>query len=152
MHTTQPRTTREFFFFQRLVGWALLVWGVSNIGLGVASLFGRQPFLRQFGLQALSWGAINAVIAVFGLRGALKSLAQGDDPAASGGRFRVVVAVNALLDLGYLAGGTAALRSARGKPGRAGTGVGIIVQGLFLLIFDLVLVALSGKYTRPANR
>lgn len=142
------RVAHEFFFFQRLVGWALLVWGLGNVAIGTATQLSKNPFFRQFGLQSLVWGAINGGIALFSLRGAQAKFALHSDPRSEAGRFRVIVAVNAALDVGYIAGGLAALHGARGKPQRAGLGLGIIIQGLFLLLFDLVLVALSGRYTK----
>lgn len=137
-----------FYYFQRLVGWALLVWGIGNMAIGTAAQLSKNPFFRQLGLQSLVWGAINGGIALLGLRGAGAKLATRADPRSEASRFRGIVAVNALLDVGYLAGGAVALRRARGKPERAGLGLGIIIQGGFLLLFDLTLLALSGRYTK----
>jgi hypothetical protein len=57
--------------------------------------------------------------------------------------------VNAGLDLGYIAGGLALIHQARGRPDRAGMGLGIVPQGLFLLCYDLLLAGLAGKWSKP---
>lgn len=134
-----------YYDFQRLVGGTLLVWGGLNVVAGAAAQASANPVVKHFGLQALAWGAIDAVIALFGLRDAKKK--QHANSQTQARRFRLIVAANALLDVGYVAGGAAALRSAQGRAERVGLGVGIIVQGLFLLLFDLALTALSGMWS-----
>lgn len=137
----------SYYDFQKLVGRTLLSWGGLNAIFGAAAQVKANPFMRQFGLQALAWGAIDALIALFGLRDAQRKQAARASTLAQARRFRVIVLANAALDIGYIAGGLAALRGANGKGERAGMGVGIIVQGAFLLLFDLALTWLSGRWT-----
>lgn len=94
-------------------------------------------------MQALVWGAINGAITVFGMRQADRASGMVGQQAR---RFRRVVAANALLDVGYLAGGWLAVRTSRGRPERVGIGVGIMTQGAFLLVFDCALTWLSGRW------
>lgn len=136
----------SYYDFQDAVGRTLLVWGGANVVAGAAAQASGNPFLKQFGMQALVWGAIDAALALLGLRDAAKKRAERSDQAAQARRFRVIVALNVLLDVGYIAGGVALARSGRNE--RAGMGIGVIVQGAFLLLFDLALVALSGHWAR----
>lgn len=142
------RFDASYYEFQTLLGRVLLCWGSLSIALGAAAQASRDPFVKQVGLQALAWGAIDAVLAFFGLRGARQKQAERADPVAEARRFRLIVLANALLDLGYIAGGLTLVRGAKGRPERAGMGVGIIIQGAFLLLFDVALTLLSGQWTR----
>lgn len=142
----------SYYPFQRLLGRTLLVWGIANAVFGALVQLNTNPFLKQFGLQALVWGAIDAVIALFGLRDAARKQTKRADPTTEAGRFRLIVALNALLDVGYVAGGFALLRTAKVKNDRAGMGAGIITQGAFLLLFDLLLTWLSGRWTANGGR
>lgn len=137
-----------YYDFQKLVGQTLLTWGGINAVLGMAAQLFPNPFIKQFGLQALVWGAIDAVIGLFGLRDARRKQAERAAIKPQARRFRVIVLVNALLDVGYISGGMFALRRANARGDRAGMGVGIIVQGAFLLLFDTALALLSGRWTR----
>lgn len=136
----------SYYDFQDAVGRTLLVWGGANVVAGAAAQASGNPFLKQFGMQALVWGAIDAALALLGLRGAAKKRAERSDQTVQARRFRLIVALNALLDVGYIAGGVALARNGRNE--RAGMGIGVIVQGAFLLLFDLALVALSGHWAR----
>ena len=142
------RFNQSFYAFQTLVSRVLLGWGSACVALGLAALPNRDPFTRQFGVQSLAWGAINAAIALVGLRDVRQKQALRTDAIAQARRFRLVVLLNGLLDVGYLAAGFTLLRRANGRPERAGMGFGIIVQGGFLLLFDLALALLSGRWTR----
>lgn len=123
----------------------LLAWGLGSAATGVLAAANRDPFSRNYGLQAAAWGAIDAALAFFGRRGARESAArqvfgeiseQEVDTAARG--FRRILLINSGLDVGYVLAG--ALLAQRAKtPGRRGMGAGIVVQGLFLLIYDGIL-------------
>lgn len=134
-----------FFVYQRRALRPLLVWGVGSSLLG-ALLAPLAGFWRQFGLQALAWGMIDLVLAIIGRRSALlkaealASHAIDEEVAvAEAERFRAILLVNAGLDLLYVAGGLWTARHFRDRPDRRGLGLGIAVQGLFLLCFDALL-------------
>jgi hypothetical protein len=113
----------------------------------VPALLSRDQRIRQAGIQAIVWGAIDAALAWFGRRGARDKIGQGaNDGLCQARRFRLILLINAGLDLGYVAGGAALLRGARGRDERVGTGWGIIVQGLFLLIYDSALAWMVGRW------
>jgi hypothetical protein len=113
---------------------------------GLASLLHPAPRVRHAGLQALSWGAIDAVLALIGRRSARRKAQraqQGDLDSATIARaigtFRRILLINSVLDVGYVLGGLWLLRTAGERQSRQGMGLGIIVQGLFLLIYDALL-------------
>jgi hypothetical protein len=142
------RKDTTFFHFQLRALQALLGWGVGSVLVGIALLPWRAPTLRFFGIQMIGWGAIDAALAIAGRRGAQARIDQGADNAPEQTRrFRLIVLVNALLDVGYILGGLALIRRARGRPSWAGSGAGIAVQGAFLLLFDSILAWLTGRWT-----
>ena len=105
---------------------------------GAVLMRNRGPW-RDIGIQWLIWGAIDAVLAVFGVRGAQQKLQNLDTlPAGQAERdtrnLQRIFAINAVLDIGYLAAGGWLFRSRRFH----GHGAGVLVQALFLLIFDVL--------------
>ncbi|HEY0739252.1 MAG TPA: hypothetical protein VGD69_30300 [Herpetosiphonaceae bacterium] len=140
-----------FFAWQHAaLGW-LLAWGVASIVAGAGLATNRRQELRQIGLQSIVWGAIDAGLALSGRRGARKN--QQRDPASAprsgsqeAARFQRIVAINAGLDLLYIAGGLRLSQAARNDAGRYGTGLGITIQGAFLLLYDSLLTWLVAKW------
>jgi hypothetical protein len=136
-----------FFHFQERVSQILLAWGLGSVALGLPALRSHNPLARHAGMQSIAWGAIDAALGFLGRRGARKNIQSGHaDAARQARRFRMLVFVNSFLDLGYIAGGWVLVRRARGRGDRAGTGLGIMAQGLFLLIFDGLLTWLTGRW------
>lgn len=128
----------------------LALWAAVSLGTGVLLVLVGTPFWRGAGVQVLVWGAIDGVIAAAGWRDRRRGARSGvdRDPAASERRrrrLRRLLLVNVGLDVVYLAIGTALLGFDAG-PVRAGHGVGVIVQGGFLLVFDAWHAA---RLTRP---
>jgi hypothetical protein len=135
---------QTIYHFQKRLSQRLMIWSVLSIVIGLALQFSRSVQARGFGQQAATWGAIDAGIAGLGLRGAAKKL---DDPAAYAlatqakerrnlGR---LLWINAGLDVLYMFGGLAlARRDDPDNKGWFGHGWGIVVQGAFLFLFDLI--------------
>lgn len=117
----------------------LLVWSALSLVVGVALLF-ATPFWRGVGVQALVWGAIDAAIAGFGegtLRRKLKR-PDADHPDVllrETRNLRRLLLINAVLDVLYIVAGGVVLSTFTTDFAR-GNGVGIIIQGGFLLLFD----------------
>lgn len=137
----------NFFAFQYHALTPLLRWGIASV-IGGAVLTLVPGFWRHVGLQAISWGAIDWLLAMAGRRQALlkaEDLVAGDiDESvahAAAERFRNILLINAGLDLLYIGGGLWLLRTAGDRADRRGMGFGILVQGLFLLLFDSILAA-----------
>jgi hypothetical protein len=134
-----------FFQFQERASRVLIGWGLGSVTLGLPALWSRNPLLRHAGIQSIAWGAIDAALGLFGRHSARKNIRRGATDATRQARgFRLIVLINTVLDLGYIAGGWGLVWRARGRGDRAGTGLGIMAQGLFLLIFDGVLTWLTG--------
>ena len=139
--------SQDFFRFQHRALGVLWVWGLGSVAAGVPALLSRDRRIRQAGVQAIIWGAIDAALAWFGRRGARNKLSiDANDGAHQARRFRTILLINAGLDVGYVTAGWAILRGARGRDERVGMGLGIIIQGLFLLIYDSVLAAMVGRW------
>lgn len=137
----------------------LLAWGGTSVVVGVLLLLalhwmrGRgtesatalpaspSPLLLHFAVQTAAWGAIDLAICAWAQRG----LAIRDFAGAQ--RLLGFLWLNTGLDAGYVAVGlTLALTAWRwgARLGGVGAGIGIIVQGLALLLLDLRLLALIG--------
>lgn len=146
--------TKTFFTWQHDLLLGLLGWGAGSVVVGAGLACQRSQVLRQIGLQAIGWGAIDALLAWSGRRSARQRMAlavtpmpQSDEIKAAAS-FQRLVAVNAGLDVLYILGGLWLARAPR--PARRGTGLGIAIQGLFLLIYDSLLVWWSARW-RAAN-
>lgn len=139
--------TVERIFLRMLLGWALLSMVLGGIGLlahAVGSGTSRgEAFLGALALQFLAWGAINAALAGWALR-QLARRERAPLPAerqlAERERSIRVLRLNAGLDLLWLAIGVALLLLPALLPDHAATlvghGVGVVLQGGFLLLFD----------------
>jgi len=56
------------------------------------------------------------------------------------------------IDAGYIVGGLALVRRASGRAGRAAAGVGIVIQGIVLLLLDVFLAGVFHQHTRDHAR
>lgn len=120
-------------------------WAVGNIVSGAALRGQRSGSDRHFHEMNIYWNAVNLGIAAFGYVSALRS-----NPAALGlydsvsehYGFQKILLLNAGLDVGYMLGGLYLLERGTYRPERSerlrGFGRSIILQGGFLLAFDLV--------------
>lgn len=128
--------------FVDVLGRRLVAWGVLSVVLAVPMLVAGDPFWRGVGAMFAAWGAVDAAIGagarVVGERNRRRSI--GDQAARDRElpRIRAILLVNVALDVGYVALGAWFLATAAGDAFRAGCGVGIVVQGGFLLLFDLL--------------
>jgi hypothetical protein len=126
--------------FQERLAKRLLTWALLSMGLGAALLTG-DAFRRGFGVQAVAWGAIDALLALSARRGARRRAPEaGPDESTKAARnLRRLLWFNTGLDVLYVAGGGWLVRTkGRTDPNWRGQGWGIIVQGAFLFVFDLV--------------
>jgi len=119
----------------------LLAWNLFNIITGV--ILGRRGgFLRGFASQNIGWGLINSLIAVLGHRFNRRRMAMLDDPAdpnvqqAESRNLRLILAFNSMLDILYVFAGRRLARGAKLLSMRRGVGLGVMVQGALLLLFD----------------
>ncbi|MEO1666369.1 MAG: hypothetical protein AAFU54_17165 [Chloroflexota bacterium] len=143
---SEPYTARHNIWeFQSIVSRRLLWWAVGNVIVGMWLQQRRSKFLRGMGMQSISWGAINAMIAVGGSGFSLLRWRSKENPLDEEivqkehrNLFRALW-INAILDVFYVAGGVM-LALTRGTRDRlmSGSGWGIVIQGTFLFVFDVI--------------
>jgi len=131
--------------------WAMVVlagWAVGNIAVGTVGNFtssGSSKYLHQ---GNAAWNVVNLAIAGFALYGLM-----GEDAASLNAAETLEKAhdmewllwLNSGLDLAYIAAGGFLWERGLRKDGQrlVGYGRALIIQGGFLLLFDLTLVALN---------
>ncbi len=135
----------DIWKFQQALARRLLIWSVPSVLLGLFLLLLGDSFWQAFGIQAVAWGVIDALIALGGRwqsgrhRTALGVTPDPDRLRKEGAKLKRVLWINSGLDLLYIAAGIVlALVLGRGNPNWLGHGWGVIVQGTFLLVFDLI--------------
>jgi Family of unknown function (DUF6992) len=119
---------------QRRLLVTLAAWSTWSVLLGALGWrIGRREdaaSVRSAGRATVAWGVMDAGVVGWGAwRWRSPS---GVDAAARARRAAVLTGVNAVLDVGYVAGGAVLARS----PRRRGTGLATVVQGLALLYLD----------------
>ena len=123
--------------YQRILTRRLIQWALISLGIGGLLASGSR-FWRGVGGQFIGWALVNLGIAWFGIRTSEDRRIALPDPLApevldrEAHNLRQLLWINTALDLLYVAGGRWLIR--RGKPG---TGWGIVIQGMFLFLFDL---------------
>lgn len=132
---TPSAYAQAVYAFSRMVSRRLLIWSVLSMVIGALLWRRGAPFWRGVGVQSAGWGAIDGIIAASGL---LTQRQPPAEPARSASNLRRLLWFNAALDVGYMAGGLWLARS-KGQADAQwrGQGWGIVVQGGFLLLFDL---------------
>ena len=133
---------------QICISYHLLIWSALSIVGGALLLF-ASPFWRGVGLQGLVWGAIDAAIAGFGLLSLRRKRNRPDaeDPQTlliETRNLHRLLLINAGLDVLYTVVGIFILTRFVSEFAR-GNGVGVVVQGTFLLLFDLFYAYRVGR-------
>jgi len=131
----------------------LLLWSaLSVLGGSVLLLGGFAPLWRGVGLQGVVWGLVDAGIALFGRWQMGRKRARLEDPDAAAvitreaRRLRHLLLINAGLDVLYISAGAAVvLTLGTNNDFARGNGLGIILQGAFLLLFDLFYAQRTGR-------
>jgi hypothetical protein len=129
-----------FTQFAQQISNRLGVWAGLSVGSGAALATAEDEFLQGVGEQFIGWGAIDGLIALGGAwqngrRGPLDEVQE----AAEFAKLRRILWLNAFLDVGYVLGGWWLIRTKGEQSARwRGRGLGIILQGGFLLVFDII--------------
>lgn len=154
--TQNNNTPPTIWKTQEEVSRRLLAWNLINVAVGTAlQITGRgKPVLRAFGSQNIGWGVINMGIAVIGRRMGRRRAALPDTqtPATlhkESRNLRRLLWVNAGLDLFYMLGGLTMARRNKDNPNMRGNGLGIVLQGLLLFIFDVVQALRVPNHPKP---
>lgn len=134
---------RNIWQFQIMLSQRLLRWAGISIGLGLLMRFGGS-FWRGVGSQFAGWGLVNALIAFGGRVMAQERAAGYDNPGVpevlnkESNSLQRLLWINAGLDVLYMLGGGWLIRRDKGDGRRKGMGLGVIIQGAFLFVFDIV--------------
>ncbi|QDV36694.1 DUF6992 family protein [Tautonia plasticadhaerens] len=103
----------------------LLLWSLASLGAATVGLYARpSEFWRSFWFMSGIWGLIDGLIGWSALLG---------EPGTAA-KLLPALRINAGLDLLYLA--SAGVLLSRKGPMLRGFGLGVLVQGSFLLAFD----------------
>jgi hypothetical protein len=120
----------------------LFAWGAGSVVAGTALLLlvtlrrgapGGVPLLAHFAIQCVAWGAIDLALTAF----AWRALAERDIVGAM--KLDRLLWLNLGLDVGYVAVGAALVITGwqlGRRLGLVGAGLGVVVQGLALLVLD----------------
>lgn len=133
---------------QRALGLTLGSYALANIAVGSIAAGQTIGETEQFHRMNVYWNLFNLGIAGVGLLGSRKR--TGDESLADAVRqhenMKQILLVNAGLDVAYVVGGAYLRQRADVKPDKAdqlrGYGKSVMLQGGFLLAFDLVNYAL----------
>jgi hypothetical protein len=127
----------------RLLLWAgLSIVAATGLAAFVTLRRIRTPFLTHFAIQLAAWGAAIGVIAAFGWHGAHFRDVSG------AARLERLLWMNIGLEIGYVAVGVALAVSGWMLARRmsvVGAGMGIVIQGLALLVIDLQFAAMVSR-------
>ena len=137
----------NLYRFQKRVLPVLLGWSAGSIVAGSFWLSSSRLRLQGFGSQFLGWGLIDGLIAIFGLKAAKNNADKFDRGEVNSTElqrqtkdFERILWVNIFLDFSYILFGSWITDRARNAERQRGIGLGIIFQGTFLLIWDLLLL------------
>lgn len=133
----------DLWTFQTAITRRLTAWSLFSILSGAGMLLAGE-FWRGMGVQFLAWGAIDLAIAGFGALGTRRRYDRLDAEERlrvqpqERARLARILWVNAGLDVLYVAGGIAlTLTLGQSDAFWRGGGWGIVLQGGFLLVFDV---------------
>jgi hypothetical protein len=125
-----------------------VLWAVTGAVLGMAVVTVltlrrvAAPIILSFAIQTLAWGSAELIVAA----ARWQSLSMRDVSAAT--RLDRLTWFSVGLDVGIVGVGVTALVAARlsnRKLNVIGAGLGIIVQGLGLLVLDLTFAAITAR-------
>lgn len=127
----------------RLLFWAGLSIVAATAVAAIVNLRRiNTPFLKHFAIQLAAWGLVIAAIAALGWhRAELRDV-------SGAARLERLLWMNVGLEIGYVAVGTVLAISGWMLPRRmaaVGAGIGIVIQGLALLVIDLQFAAIVSR-------
>lgn len=131
--------------FQKVVSKRLLKWASFSMLIG-GLMLRLDGFWRGIGLQFISWGGIDALIAMFGLIASKKRFRTLENPHDQAiieketRNLHNLLWFNAGLDIIYIIAGLLWMMRGRKRKSDSeiGNGWGVMVQGGFLLLFDMI--------------
>lgn len=151
------RFNEERFHTGRVAMGVLGGWAVANLGAGIALGFlSKDTRWKTFWFANAAWNVINLSLAVFGWLDNSQD-ARGLDLQKTMQQTQTtekVFLINTGLDLAYIASGAFAWQrgDAIDDDRWVGLGQALIVQGVFLLLFDGVMSLVANGFSRPLER
>ena len=129
--------------FQTRLTRRLFVWSALSVAFSTLTIFSADNFLRGLAIQCFVWGVIDGAIALFGERASAKKrlIVQGSASAENEAKesrwLSRILWVNTGLDVLYILGGIWLMKTwGAESPLWRGHGVGVVLQGGFLFLFD----------------
>lgn len=142
--TLLPEFNRERLARTRNSMWVLSSWATANLAVGAIGMRRATGENRAFHQMNLAWGAVNFGLAATGWWAAVHTDAASFDlyqTVRQHHRLQKIFLFNAGLDVGYMVGGLwlqERAKTAARRPERLrGYGRSILLQGAFLLVFDV---------------
>ena len=128
-------------------------WALANIAAGAYGWATATGEMKYFGQMNLFWNVINLSIAGFALYGNYTtdvSMMSGQEMLAKHLKTENILLINSALDVGYIGAGFLMRHLSSGSVKRGdllkGYGNSVIMQGAFLLVFDLVMYGIMRDY------
>lgn len=139
--TSTDEVSASIYTYSDLVSERLMHWARLNTVVGLMLAVNPSQFAKGFASQMISWGVIDGTIAHFGNQSSQKRRQEPDgyDEAVLAEQtknLRLALWINAGLDVIYVITGLVVANRSDRKMSK-GIGWGIVVQGLFLFLFDL---------------
>jgi hypothetical protein len=128
--------------FQKQLAARLMAINMVNMVIGLLILPAGN-FLRGLGQQALAWGAINIGFGLVTSRFVDHQFAKQADPfqpeviQQTSQQVKTILIVAVFSDVLYMLGGVWYARHHRKDAFKRGTGIGVVIQGAMLFLFDL---------------
>jgi len=113
---------------KKRIAFPLLVWGGINMIAGIFYLFSTSDLIKGVLLQAFFWGLIDAVLGLITYFRKKEFVLE---------KIKKILLVNVYLDILYLFIGLL-LVLLGGSTFLIGNGYGVMIQGIFLFIIDLI--------------
>ncbi len=128
-------------------------WALANIAAGAYGWAVSSGNMKYFGQMNLFWNVINLSIAGFAIYGNYTtdlSLMTGQELLGKHLKTENILLINSALDVGYIGAGFLLRHLSSGSAKRGdmlkGYGNSVIMQGAFLLVFDLVMYGIMRDY------
>lgn len=143
---------KSFYEYQQHALQPLKQWGLGSMLVGSLALPVPHPVIRQMGIQCLTWGGIDAGLALLGERQARHKATQLADGALDEQQvardirqLHRILMLNTGLDVVYILAALGLIATSTDRPQRLGVGIGVLVQGGFLLVYDALFAHDIGR-------
>lgn len=120
----------------------LIAWGSASILLGLFLFLLPKRILKGLGIQFIGWGFVDLVIALLGKRSTISKAKSKHHHSPKiiqdeTERFKRILLFNSIADIFYgILGLLVIFKKGNSDPLWIGQGIGIIIQGAFLFMFD----------------